>query len=172
MRKIRAFTLLELMVTVVIVSILTAIAIPLYSRYIERRDLAVAKQEALRIAAELERFKSKNFSYKGFDASYMYTYAGSDGVAASYYDNTTGKLQLPLGATSDLTKYTITLVSNNTGHNPLTIVTGSDGNETTESASVDGLSWVMSVERKKILMGSQNSLVIMICSLIVLDCVV
>lgn len=71
----KGFTLIELMITIVIVAILAAIAYPSYTQYMERRDLAIAKQEALRISAELERFKSKNFSYKGFDASYLYTYA-------------------------------------------------------------------------------------------------
>ena len=57
------FTLLELMITVMVVAILAAIAIPNYAAYMQRKDLAVAKQEALRIASELERFRGKNFSY-------------------------------------------------------------------------------------------------------------
>ena len=151
--RVSGFTLIELMVTVVIVAILAAIAFPSYTAYMERRDLAIVKQEALRISTELERFKSKNFSYKGFDASYLYTYASTDAggnpATASYYNKTTGQLLLPLGSTSSTAKYTLTLANGGTGHKPLTIVKNGDGTETADSASVNGLSWVMSLERAK-----------------------
>ena len=153
MKKIHGFTLIELMVTVVIIAILAAIAYPSYAQYMERRDLAIARQEALRIAAELEKFKAKNFSYKGFDASYLYTYAGTDdegnAIKASYYDAVTGQLLLPIGSTVSTAKYTLTLANNATGYNPLTFAKDSDNNETAASASVNGLSWVMSVQRAK-----------------------
>ena len=153
MKKTHGFTLIELMITVVVVAIIAAIAVPSYQQYIERKDLAIARQEALRIAAELERFKAKNFSYKGFDASYLYTYESTDAdgnpTTASYYNKTTGQLLLPLGSTSSTAKYTLTLANGGTGHKPLTIVKGSDGQETADSASVNGLSWVMSLERAK-----------------------
>ena len=153
MKKTHGFTLIELMITVVVVAIIAAIAVPSYQQYIERKDLAIARQEALRIAAELERFKAKNFSYKGFDASYLYTYASTDAggnsTTASYYNKTTGQLLLPLGSTSSTAKYTLTLANGGTGHKPLTIVKGADGQETADSASVNGLSWVMSLERAK-----------------------
>ena len=153
MKKTHGFTLIELMITVVVVAIIAAIAVPSYQQYIERKDLAIARQEALRIAAELERFKAKNFSYKGFDASYLYTYestdAGGNPATDSYYNKTTGQLLLPLGSTSSTAKYTLTLVDGGAAHKPLTIVKGSDGQETADSASVNGLSWVMSLERAK-----------------------
>ena len=153
MKKTHGFTLIELMITVVVVAIIAAIAVPSYQQYIERKDLAIARQEALRIAAELERFKAKNFSYKGFDASYLYTYestdAGGNPATASYYNKTTGQLLLPLGSTSSTAKYTLTLVDGGAAHKPLTIVKNGDGTETDDSASVNGLSWVMSVQRAK-----------------------
>lgn len=153
MKKTHGFTLIELMITVVVVAIIAAIAVPSYQQYIERKDLAIARQEALRIAAELERFKAKNFSYKGFDASYLYTYestdAGGNPTTASYYNKTTGQLLLPLGSTSSTAKYTLTLVDGGAAHKPLTIVKNGDGTETADSASVNGLSWVMSLERAK-----------------------
>ena len=149
----KGFTLIELMIVIVVMAVIAAIAYPNYTQYMERRDLAIARQEALRIAAELERFKSKNFSYKGFDASYLYAYTGTDNdgnpIPASYYNKTNGQLLLPVGSTSTTAKYTLTLVSNNTGHKPLTFATDSDGKETADSASVNGLGWVMSVQRAK-----------------------
>ena len=147
------FTLIELMIVIVVMAVLAAIAYPNYTQYMERRDLAIARQEALRIAAELERFKSRNFGYKGFDASYLYVYTETDAdgnpTTASYYNKTTGQLLLPLGSTSSTAKYTLTLANGGTGHKPLTIVKNGDGTETADSASVNGLSWVMSLERAK-----------------------
>jgi type IV pilus assembly protein PilE len=145
------FTLIELMIALVVMAIIAAIAYPNYTQYMERRDLAIARQEALRIAAELERFKAKNFSYKGFDASYVYAYQEDNGsgtmVAKSYYDPATGKLNLPVGATGTAVKYTITLVDGGSGYKPLTIAKNNDGTETSDSASVKGLKWAMKVER-------------------------
>ena len=153
MKKIRGFTLIELMIVVMIVAIFAAIAFPSYQQYMERRDLAVARQEALRITAELERFKAKNFSYKGFDASYLYAYESTDDegnpTAATYYNKTTGQLSLPLDSATSASKYTLTLVDGGTGHKPLTIAKNNDGTETSDSASVNGLSWVILVERAK-----------------------
>lgn len=147
------FTLIELMVTVVIIALLAAIAYPSYAQYMERRDLAVAKQEALRIASELERFKAKNFSYKGFDASYLYTYDGVNGdgtpVRNSYYNKVDGRLLLPVGSTAATAKYTLTLVDGGVAHKPLTIIKASDGKETVDSAAVNGLTWVIALERAK-----------------------
>lgn len=111
LNRTSGFTLIELMVTVVILSILAAIAYPSYAQYMERRDLAVAKQEALRIASELERFKSKNFSYKGFDATFIYP----------NYNDTTGELVLPVGSTASNAKYLLTLVDTDV-KKPLTVV--------------------------------------------------
>ncbi|PJG43410.1 pilin [Acinetobacter tandoii] len=63
------FTLIELMVVVVIIAIFVAIAIPSYQVYIRRAEASKAQQEAKRIATLLERYKARNFSYKGFDLS-------------------------------------------------------------------------------------------------------
>ncbi|MEQ1086040.1 type IV pilin protein [Acinetobacter seifertii] len=143
MLKQKAFTLIELMITLIVIAVLAAITYPNYRRYMEKRDLAVAQQEAQHLASELERFKAKNFSYKGFDASYIYN-AGT----VTLYDATTGSLLLPLDATATTAKYTLTLLDA-TQHLPLSILKGSDGNETADSAKVQGLNWVIIVERAK-----------------------
>lgn len=143
MLKQRAFTLIELMTAVMIIAILAAIAYPSYTRYIEKKDLAIAKQEAQHIATELERFKAKNFSYKGFDASYLYNVG-----TITPYDKTTGKLLLPLSATTTAAKYTLTLLDG-TQHLPLSILKDSDDKETADSVKVQGLNWIIIVERAK-----------------------
>ncbi|QHI08959.1 prepilin-type N-terminal cleavage/methylation domain-containing protein [Acinetobacter haemolyticus] len=153
LNRVSGFTLIELMVVVVVVAIIAAIAMPNYMQYMERRDLAIARQEALKIAAELERFKAKNFSYKGFDASYLYAYDGVDDdgnpITESYYNASTGQLLIPIGSTASTAKYTLTIANGGTGHKPLTFAKASDGTETADSASVNGLTWVMSVQRAK-----------------------
>lgn len=60
------FTLLELMVTVVIVGILASIALPSYRTYIERSALSEAQQRMLGLSIELLRWRSKSLSYRGF----------------------------------------------------------------------------------------------------------
>ncbi len=153
MFKQRAFTLIELMVVVVIVAIFAAIAIPSYQQYMERRDLAIAKQEALRIAAELERFKAKNFSYKGFDASYLYNYYAVDEednpIVNSYYNATTGQLPLPIGSTATNAKYILTLVDA-IEKRPLSAADiAANESEGITASSVLGLNWVIAVQRAK-----------------------
>lgn len=56
MKKVqKGFTLIELMITVVIIGILTAIALPSYQQYIERGRRAEGKAALLRGALWLER---------------------------------------------------------------------------------------------------------------------
>lgn len=138
MKKSQGFTLIELMVVVMIVAILAAIALPSYQQYVRRGDLSIAKQESLRIEGELERFKSKNFSYKGFDPTSIY----------SAYDNTKGELYIPTGSTSTNAKYLLTLVDFD-AKKPLTFARGSDGKETDDSQLIRGLNWAIKVERIK-----------------------
>lgn len=102
----RGFTLIELMVVVVVVAILAAIAIPSYQQYIRRAHLAQAQQEMLKLAEQLERHKAKNFSYKGFDAAYLYI--DKSGALNPNFNVTDQELTLPLDSTNP--SYKISLV--------------------------------------------------------------
>ncbi len=124
MKKNNGFTLIELMIAVIVIAIISAIAYPNYRTYIERKDLKKAQQEVLRLSAELERFKNKNFSYKGFNATYLY----------SGYDASTGELYLPVGSNATSALYKITLVDQ-VSKKPLTDTT------------VLGQNWVIKAER-------------------------
>lgn len=69
---IQAYSLVEMMIVLVIIAILMTIAVPQYQAYQERHQLEMAKQYMLRIALALERYKAKNFSYRGFDLHRLY----------------------------------------------------------------------------------------------------
>ena len=120
MNQQTGFTLIELMVVIVVVAILAAIALPSYQEYIRRRHLATAKQEMMSIAGELERYKTKNFSYRGFNAAQV----------AHIYANFTdaGTLNLPVEGGSHT--YTIS-------------VRDADGGAALSAANANGFGWVI-----------------------------
>ncbi len=63
MKYMRGVTLLELMVVVVILGILTAIAYPSYTQFVERAKRTEARALLLRIAVDQERFYLQNNTF-------------------------------------------------------------------------------------------------------------
>ena len=109
----QGFTLVEMMISLFIISILMAIVIPSYQQYERRSSLARAQQEMLKIAEQLERHKARNFTYRGFNANYLYK--DSAGTVSTEFNATTQRLNFPLAQTK---KFEIVIVdSMNT--NPL-----------------------------------------------------
>ena len=65
----RGFTLIELMITVAIVGILAAVALPSYTRYIQKSRRNDAKTSLLDLASRQERFFTTNLLYTGTPAN-------------------------------------------------------------------------------------------------------
>lgn len=108
----QGFTLIELMVVVVVIAILATIAIPSYQQYARRAVAAQAQQEMEKMAEQLQRHKARNFSFKGYNANYLYT-------GGTSFNATTQTLIVN-------PKYTLTIVDNMAG-NPLLTAETSTG---------------------------------------------
>jgi type IV pilus assembly protein PilE len=75
------FTLIELMVTVVVVAILAAIAVPSYTQYIRRANLVDAQQAMATAAVELEQIFADKRAYP---LAADYTPRGTAEMAITY----------------------------------------------------------------------------------------
>ena len=65
MKKMKGFTLIELMITVAVIAILAAIALPSYTAYVERSNRADAKMALLNQAQAMERCYTVNNTFIG-----------------------------------------------------------------------------------------------------------
>jgi len=65
MRKPRGFTLVELLITVVVVAILAAVALPSYTAYVKRGKIQEATTNLLTMRTKLEQYYQDNRRYDG-----------------------------------------------------------------------------------------------------------
>lgn len=93
----RGFTLIELMITVAIIGILTAIALPSYTQYVQNGKRADARAALLQASQYLQRFYAANDRYDAdrsgaavvIPDSLLFVPQGSTATTASYQLTTT-----------------------------------------------------------------------------------
>jgi type IV pilus assembly protein PilE len=88
-RRIRGFTLIELMVTVAIVAILAAVAYPAYTRYLIRSNRAAAASYVLQVSDLQQRYL---LDARAYAASMTELNASVPDNVARFYDVTTAKV--------------------------------------------------------------------------------
>lgn len=97
-RRNDGFTLIELLITVAIVGILTAVALPSYQEHVMRGRLTEAFSSLSTVQPNAEQFWSNNRSFQNFDttsnvfprATANFTYALSSASVSAYTVTATG----------------------------------------------------------------------------------
>lgn len=110
------FTLVELMIGVLIISIISSIAIPSYRKYAIRNAESEAQAKMKQLEIELNTWRANALTYKGFTPKKV----TSDGTVTYAYDSTDNMtIYVPANSTSTNYRYMIKLVDGDNTANSL-----------------------------------------------------
>lgn len=104
------FTLIEVVITMAVVAILTAIALPAYSQYVQRSHRSDARLALMRSAQWMERYRTEWGSYR--DATNL-PVLPADLVTSPPAGS--GKTQYDISLVSTATTFTVTATRNGSG---------------------------------------------------------
>lgn len=132
----KGFTLLELMVTVIILAILAAIAIPSYRQYVIQNAERETQAKMLDLQIQLEQWRAKSLTYRGFQPKQV---TGSSTVSYAYDGTDNKTIYVPNGSNASNYRYQITLVDGAATSKSLI----STDNTATNVDTATGRSWKM-----------------------------
>lgn len=103
---VNGFTLIELMITLAIIGILMAIAVPSYQDYIRKASRSAAQSELLELAAAQEKIFLNSSAYAG-SVTGAYNGSSAGGLGRTSGKTNDGKYDLSLNPVGSTT-YTLT----------------------------------------------------------------
>src|SRR5262245_45104105 len=105
----QGFTLIEIMITVAIVAIISAIALPSYTSYVARGKRADARGQLLQSAQFMQRFYAANDKYNLDRSGQQVSDVMPGNLKKSPGDSDAPQYTLSINASSDGMSYTLTM---------------------------------------------------------------
>jgi type IV pilus assembly protein PilE len=128
----RGFTLIELMVAVAIVGLLTVIAVPAYSRYVQRTNRAVGKAALVSLAAQQETYFADRKTYTNTLSDLNFNaYLSRDGSTSATQSSANSIYSLSMAALTTTGTCPATGSVTGSGYTLIATPLGNQANDTT-----------------------------------------